>query len=173
MRVAIGSDHRGFEAKEHIKRVLMQMGHEVTDYGTNNDSSTDYPDYAIPVCQAIQAGKAERGLLLCGSGIGMSMVANKMKGIRAALCHDELTSEMSRRHNDANVLCLASDLLGDELMRRVVEIWMVTAFDAGRHERRVKKIMKVESLEALQPEPKEKPLAAAAHSKAGKAAKKS
>ncbi len=159
MKIAIGSDHRGFPAKEHVKRFLAQMGHEVLDCGTHSDAPTDYPDYAVPVCKTIQDGKAERGVLLCGSGIGMCMTANKMRGIRAALCHDELTAEMSRRHNDANVLCLAGDLLGDELIRRIVEIWVRTAFEGGRHERRVKKIMKTECMEEAAPpvEPKEKP----------------
>ena len=159
MKFAIGSDHRGFQAKEYVKRFLSQMGHDVLDCGTHSDASTDYPDYAVPVCAAIQTGKAERGVLLCGSGIGMCMTANKMRGIRAALCHDELTAEMSRRHNDANVLCLAGDLLGDELIRRIVEVWVRTAFEGGRHERRVKKMMKTETLEATIPavEPKEKP----------------
>ena len=168
MKFAIGSDHRGFQTKEHVKRFLVQMGHDVLDCGTHSDASTDYPDYAVPVCLAIQTGKAERGVLLCGSGIGMCMTANKMRGIRAALCHDELTAEMSRRHNDANVLCLAADLLGDELIRRIVEVWVRTNFEGGRHERRVKKIMKTEMLEAALPaaEPKEKP------AKAPKGAKK-
>jgi ribose 5-phosphate isomerase B len=146
MKVAIGSDHRGFLAKEHIKRMLTQMGHEVQDFGTTSDASTDYPDYAVPVCKAVLRGEAARGILLCGSGIGMCMTANKVPGIRAALCHDELTAEMSRRHNDANVLCLGADLLGEELMRRMVGIWMSTGFDGGRHERRVKKIMQAESV---------------------------
>jgi ribose 5-phosphate isomerase B len=159
MKFAIGSDHRGFQAKEHVKRFLAEMGHVVLDCGTHSDAPTDYPDYAVPVCEAIQEGKAERGVLLCGSGIGMCMSANKMRGIRAALCHDELTAEMSRRHNDANVLCLGGDLLGDELIRRIVEIWVRTNFEGGRHERRVKKIMKTEMMEEAAPaiEPKEKP----------------
>lgn len=142
MKVAIGSDHRGYYAKEVLKRTLAQMGHDVEDFGTDSDHSTDYPDFAVPVCQAVAESRAERGVLLCGSGIGMCMTANKADGIRAALCHDELTAEMSRKHNDANVLCMGSDLLGEELMRRMVEIWMSTAFEGGRHQRRVNKIMK-------------------------------
>jgi ribose 5-phosphate isomerase B len=148
MKIAIGSDHRGFHAKEQLKRLLTQLGHEVTDYGTHSDHSTDYPDHAIPVCAAVAGGDADRGVLLCGSGIGMSITANKVHGIRAALCHDELTAEMSRRHNNANVLCLAADLLGEELIRRMVEIWMATEFDGGRHERRVEKIMAAEELDS-------------------------
>ncbi|MBN2582867.1 MAG: ribose 5-phosphate isomerase B [Planctomycetes bacterium] len=156
MKVAIGSDHRGHQAKEAIKRFLTQMGHDVSDFGTHEDQSTDYPDIAVPVCAVVSRNEVDRGILLCGSGIGMCMTANKVRGIRAALCHDELTAEMSRRHNDANVLCMAGDLLGDELMRRMVEIWMATEFEGGRHERRIQKMMKVEEgLDAF--EVKEKP----------------
>jgi ribose 5-phosphate isomerase B len=144
MKVAIGSDHRGYQAKEAIKRFLIQMGHDVTDFGAGENQSTDYPDIAVPVCTAVSRKEADRGILLCGSGIGMSMTANKVCGIRAALCHDELTAEMSRRHNDANVLCMAGDLLGDELMRRMVDVWMATEFEGGRHERRIKKMMAIE-----------------------------
>lgn len=147
MKIAIGSDHRGFHAKEQLKRLLTQLGHEVSDCGTHSDHSTDYPDFAVPVCTAVSGGDADRGVLLCGSGIGMSMTANKVRGIRAALCHDELTAEMSRRHNNANVLCLAADLLGEELIRRMVEIWVSTDFDGGRHERRVEKIMAAEGID--------------------------
>lgn len=144
MKVAIGSDHRGYHAKEQLKRLLAQMGHDVVDYGTGSDHSTDYPDYAVPVCVSVATGGADRGVLLCGSGIGMSITANKIKGIRAALCHDELTAEVSRRHNDANVICLAADLLGEELIRRMMEIWVSTDFEGGRHARRVEKVMMAE-----------------------------
>ena len=168
MKIAIGSDHRGFHAKQSITQVLTQMGHDVTDYGTHSDHSTDYPDFAVPVCLAVSGDEAERGVLLCGSGIGMCMTANKVKGIRAALCHDELTAEMSRRHNDANILCLAADLLGDELMRRMVEIWMATEFEGGRHERRVRKVMKIEQQGLEQFKPKEKPLQSHARTPRGK-----
>jgi ribose 5-phosphate isomerase B len=147
MNIAIGSDHRGFHAKELLKRLLIEMGHDVSDHGTDSDHSTDYPDHAVPVCTAVAGGKAERGVLLCGSGIGMSITANKVRGIRAALCHDELTAEMSRKHNDANVLCLAADLLGEELMRRMVEVWIATDFEGGRHERRVHKMMDTEAVD--------------------------
>lgn len=169
MRVAIASDHRGYHAKEQMKRVLMQMGHDVLDLGTQTDKSTDYPDYAVPVAVAVRDGEAERGVLLCGSGIGMSMTANKIRGIRAALCHDELTAEMSRRHNDANVLCMGGDLLGDEIMRRIIAIWMSTEFEGGRHERRIQKIM---ALDEAAPEGLTKEKAKAVHSKSRRAAKK-
>lgn len=147
MKIAIGSDHRGFAAKEKIKSALASLGHEIHDYGTESQNSCDYPDSAYPTCKAVTNCKAERGILLCGTGIGMSITANKIRGIRAALCHDELTAEMSRRHNDANILCLPADLVGEELTRRIVEVWLKTPFEAGRHERRVRKIGDYETKE--------------------------
>lgn len=140
MRIAIGSDHRGFATKEQIKRMLVSKGYDVEDFGTDSRVSCDYPDTAVPACRAITGGRFEVGILLCGSGIGMSISANKVRGIRAALCHDELTAEMSRRHNNANVLCLPADLVGEELTRRIVEVWLKTPFEGGRHGRRVQKI---------------------------------
>ena len=157
MKVAIASDHRGYHAKEHVKQVLTQMGHDITDFGTHSDRSKDYPDFALPVCNAVHQGDAERGILMCGSGIGMCMTANKVPGIRAALCHDELTAEMSRRHNNANVLCLPADLIGEELTRRIVEVWLKTDFEGGRHARRVRKISGYEDQEAECPEDKPAP----------------
>lgn len=147
MKIAIGSDHRGYQAKEKIKTMLASKGHEVLDFGTNAPNGCDYPDLAYPTCKAINQGKADLGILLCGSGIGMSVSANKVRGIRAALCHDELTAEMSRRHNNANVLCLPADLIGEELMRRIVEVWLKSSFEGGRHERRVRKIAEYETKE--------------------------
>ncbi len=144
MRIALGSDHRGYFAKERIKTILTQSGHEVEDFGTTSRESSDYPDSGYAPAKSVTEGHSDRAILFCGSGIGMSIVANKVLGVRAALCHDELTAEMSRRHNDANVLCLPADLVGEELMRRIVEVWLVTPFDAGRHERRVHKICEYE-----------------------------
>jgi ribose 5-phosphate isomerase B len=144
MRIAIGSDHRGFEAKRRIKSQLQSMGHDVTDVGTDSRDSVDYPDLAFEVAKAIGAGQVERGILICGTGIGMAIAANKIHGVRAAPCHDSITAEMSRRHNDANVLCLSADLLGEELIDRMVRIWLETAFEGGRHARRVEKIMHIE-----------------------------
>jgi ribose 5-phosphate isomerase B len=144
MKIVLGSDHRGYQSKERLKSFLTEQGHEVIDCGAESESSSDYPDYAIPACLLVARKEAERGILMCGSGIGMTMTANKVSGIRAALCHDELTAEMSRRHNDANVLCLAADLLGDQLIHRMVEVWLSTPFDAGRHARRVQKMMAAE-----------------------------
>ncbi len=145
MRIALAADHRGHSAKGTISVLLAERGHEVLDLGTNSARSCDYPDMAYAAAKAVSDGKAERAVLFCGSGIGMTICANKMPGIRAALCHDELTAQMSRRHNDANVLCLASDVTGEELMRRIVIGWVDTPFDGGgRHERRVRKMAWIE-----------------------------
>ncbi len=144
MKIAIGSDHRGFMAKERLKGLLADLGYEVVDFGTDTPKSYDYPDVAAPVARAVAGGQVERAILLCGTGLGVSISANKVCGIRAALCHDELTAQMSRQHNDANVLCLPADLIGEALMRRIVEVWLETAFEGGRHARRVMKIMEIE-----------------------------
>ncbi len=140
MKIALGSDHRGFEVKRRIATVLQQMGHEVEDVGPNSKDSVDYPDYAFKVAMAVSEGRAQRGVLICGTGIGMCIAANKVKGVRAAPCHDSITAEMSRRHNDANVLSLSADLLGEELIERMLRIWLETEFESGRHARRVEKI---------------------------------
>ncbi|MDD4891525.1 MAG: ribose 5-phosphate isomerase B [Phycisphaerae bacterium] len=144
MRICLASDHRGFSAKNRLAAMLREKGHEVTDVGTDSAASCDYPDLGGPAAQRVAAGDFDAGVLLCGTGIGMSMTANKVPGIRAALCHDELTAELSRRHNDANVLCLPADLLGEELMRRIVEVWLNTPFDGGRHARRLRKLSDLE-----------------------------
>ncbi len=151
MRVALGCDHRGYQAKERLKAALGAQGQEVHDFGTDSPNSFDYPDAALPACQFVAEGKADRGILFCGTGIGMSMTANKVKGIRAALCHDELTAEMSRRHNDANVLCLPADLVGEALIQRIVEVWLDTPFEGGRHERRIKKLAEFEKTYCPEP----------------------
>jgi ribose 5-phosphate isomerase B len=140
MKIVVGSDHRGYEVKRRIVPLLQQLGHQVEDVGPASKDSVDYPDFAILVASAVSDGRAERGILICGSGIGMCIAANKVKGVRAAPCHDSITAEMSRRHNDANVLCLSADLLGEELIDRMVRIWLETPFDGGRHARRVEKI---------------------------------
>ena len=144
MKIAMGSDHRGFQTKERLKNALENQGHDVRDCGAESADSSDYPDYILPVCLMVARGEVDRGILLCGTGIGMTMGANKVGGIRAALCHDELTAEMSRRHNDANVLCLPADLVGEELIRRMVVVWLSAPFEGGRHARRVAKVMEVE-----------------------------
>jgi len=145
MKVALSSDHRGFHAKEVIKSYLKASGHSVEDFGCGSPASCDYPDTAFAGAKAVAAGDSDRGIFFCGTGIGMSMSANKVHGIRAALCHDELTAAMSRRHNNANVLCLPADLLGDELIRRVVEVWLRTDYEGGRHDRRLQKITDYEA----------------------------
>ena len=145
MKIAIGSDHRGFDVKRRIVPSLKQLGHEVQDMGPESGDSVDYPDFAFQVARAVGSGQVERGILICGTGIGMCIAANKVRGVRAAPCHDSITAEMSRRHNNANVLCLSADLLGDELMNRMVRIWLETEFEGGRHARRVDKITAFEA----------------------------
>ena len=144
MRIAIGSDHRGYEAKRRIRALLQQLGHEVVDMGPDSGESVDYPDFAFQVARAVSENRVDRGITICGTGIGMCIAANKVRGVRAAPCHDSITAEMSRRHNDANVLCLSADLLGDELIDRMVRIWLETEFESGRHARRVEKITRFE-----------------------------
>jgi ribose 5-phosphate isomerase B len=145
MKIAIGSDHRGFEVKQRIITVLQQLGHEVLDVGPHRRESVDYPDFAFQVATAVGEGRVDRGILICGTGIGMCIAANKVHGVRAAPCHDSITAEMSRRHNDANVLCVSADLLGDEVIDRMVRIWLETEFEGGRHARRVEKITRFEN----------------------------
>ena len=140
MKIAIGSDHRGYEVKRRIVALLQRAGHEVQDFGPQSHDSVDYPDFAFEVASAVSEGRVERGILVCGTGIGMCIAANKVRGVRAAPCHDSITAEMSRRHNDANILCLSGDLLGEELIDRMVRIWLQTEFEGGRHARRVEKI---------------------------------
>ncbi len=144
MKIAVGSDHRGYDAKRRAVSLLQQLGHEVVDLGPNGPESVDYPDFAFQVAEAVSQGRVERGVLICGTGIGMCIAANKVPGVRAAPCHDSITAEMSRRHNDANVLCLSADLLGEELIDRMLRIWLETAFEGGRHARRVEKIARIE-----------------------------
>ncbi len=144
MKIAIGSDHRGYETKRRLVPILQRLGHEVLDVGTEGGESVDYPDFAFEVARAVSEGRVDRGVLICGTSIGMCIAANKVKGVRAAPCHDSITAEMSRRHNDANVLCLSADLLGEELIGRMVRIWLETEFEGGRHARRVEKITRFE-----------------------------
>jgi ribose 5-phosphate isomerase B len=144
MRIAIGSDHRGFAIKQKLIDLLKRLGQEVEDVGTYNADSIDYPDVASIVGTKVSRAEVQRGILICGTGIGMSIVANKFPGVRAAPCHDDLSAEMSRRHNDLNVLCLSADMLGEKLIDRMVEIWLKTEFEGGRHARRVEKISKLE-----------------------------
>jgi len=144
MKIAVASDHRGFEAKQQIKAILTQLGHECIDFGTNDSNPVDYPDHAYLAAMAVKNKQADRGILACATGIGMSMAANKIKGIRAVLCHDELSAQISRDHNDSNVLCLSGDQIGEILLRKIVEVWLNTEFSGGRHERRIRKIAAIE-----------------------------
>ena len=145
MKIVLAADHRGHAMKERVAVLLSEQGYDVLDMGTNSARSCDYTDLAYPAAKAVADKKADLAILICASGIGMDICANKVNGIRAALVHDELTAQMSRRHNNANVLCLASDVLGEELIRRIVLSWLTTAFEpGGRHERRVRKIAWIE-----------------------------
>lgn len=145
MRIAIASDHRGYHLKEKVISMLRSKGHEVIDDGTLNDESVDYPDFAAIVAEKVGSGQIDRGVLICGTGIGMAIAANKFAGVRAAACNDEVTAEMSRRHNDANILCLSADLLSPRVVERMIEIWIDTEFEGGRHMRRVEKIRELEA----------------------------
>jgi ribose 5-phosphate isomerase B len=145
MKIALGADHAGFELKERIKQHLQSRGVQVDDRGTQSIDSVDYPDYARAVGEEVAAGTAERGILVCGSGIGMAITANKIPGIRAANVTSEEAAELSRRHNDANVLTLGARLTSEATALRIVDRWLETGFEGGRHERRVQKIAEVES----------------------------
>ncbi len=144
MRIAVGSDHRGFAVKCKIVELLRELGQEVFDDGVFDNQSADYPDVAQIVALRVSRQEVDRGILICGTGIGMSIAANKCSGVRAAPCHDDLTAEMSRRHIDLNVLCLSADMLGERLIDRMIEIWLKTEFEGGRHARRIEKITQIE-----------------------------
>ncbi|MHC5073959.1 MAG: ribose 5-phosphate isomerase B [Planctomycetota bacterium] len=144
MKVAIGCDHRGYDLKEQLKSILSQLGHDCIDFGTDNTNPVDYPDLAYEAAMAVSQNRAQRAILACATGLGMCIAANKINGIRAALCHDELTARISRDHNDSNVLCLSGDQMGSVLLRKIVEVWLETEFSGGRHERRVNKIKAIE-----------------------------
>jgi ribose 5-phosphate isomerase B len=146
MKVALASDHRGFEFKNMITTFLSNMGHEIVDCGTSNGTdSVDYTDFGLLAAKAVGSGECERAILVCGTGLGMSLVANKVKGVRATVCHDLFTTEMSRRHNDSNVLCLGADVVDQKLLEKKIKLWFETPFEGGRHARRVGKIMDIES----------------------------
>ena len=144
MKVAVGSDHAGFALKEQVRPILEQAGHEVVDVGTDSEESTDYPRYASQAARMVADGDADRAVLCCGSGVGVSIVANKVDGVRAVNAHDPDEAEMSRRHNDANVLALAGRRLEEGDAAQIVERFLGTDFEGGRHERRVDQITAVE-----------------------------
>ncbi|MBU4272401.1 MAG: ribose 5-phosphate isomerase B [Planctomycetes bacterium] len=149
MRIAVGSDHRGVELRAKLIEYLKKLGEEVVDVGADGQQPVDYPDIAASVARKVAGGEVERGILVCGTGIGMCIAANKIPGVRAAPCHDNITAELSRRHNDLNVLCLSGDLIGEKLADRLVEIWLNTPFDGGRHARRNEKIVQLEGRGAV------------------------
>lgn len=142
--IALASDHGGFLLKEHLKNFLTQQGREIKDFGCFDTTSCDYPDFAAPAAQAVASGVCETGILVCTTGIGVSMVANKAKGVRCALCADPLSAEMTRRHNNANILALGAGMIGVNLAERIVEVFLSTPFDAGRHQRRLDKLAALE-----------------------------
>jgi ribose 5-phosphate isomerase B len=144
MKIAIASDHAGVTLKEKVAALLAGRGVEVSDLGTSSNDSVDYPDYGEKVARAVSAREVDRGVLICGTGIGMSIVANKFSGVRAALCHDRQTAEISRQHNDANVLVMGARVLDPALALQMVEAWLATPFEGGRHQRRVDKIGEIE-----------------------------
>jgi len=155
MRIAVGTDHRGFEIHAKVVELVKRLGHEVVDVGTFSPDAVDYPDIAAAVAWKVSRAEVDRGILVCGTGLGMCIAANKVPGVRAAPCHDDITAEMSRRHNDSNVLCLSADLLGERLIDRMIELWLVTPFEGGRHARRVDKISALER--QVEAERREKP----------------
>ncbi len=144
MKIAIGSDHRGFDVRRRLRASLEQRGHEVVDHGPTTEAPCDYPDLAFAVARDVSEGRAERGILVCGSGVGMTIAANKVAGVRAALCYDEYAAEMCRRHNDGNVLCLAADRIGEGDVDELVRLFLETEFEGGRHARRIDKIIAFE-----------------------------
>jgi ribose 5-phosphate isomerase B len=140
MKIAVGNDHRGLPVKQRVVRLLAELGHEVLDLGANSPAGVDFPDYAIPVAEAVSSGQVNRGILMCATGHGMCIAANKVSGIRAANCRDLLDAELSRRHNDSNVMCLGADLIGEEQIERMIRTWLETDFEGGRHTRRTDKL---------------------------------
>lgn len=144
MKIAIGSDHGGLTLKEVIKPFLIEEGHEVVDFGSNTTDSCDYPIYGEAVGEAVSFGDCDRGIAICGTGLGISMAVNKVPGIRGALCTNEFMAEMSREHNDANVLVLGARVLGDGLALRIVKVWLETEFGGDRHQRRIDGITAIE-----------------------------
>jgi ribose 5-phosphate isomerase B len=144
MKIAVGADHRGTQAVKMLADRLRSAGHEVVLMGSVSGEPCDYPESAFLVGHAIADHQAERGILICGTGLGMAMAANKIHGVRAVTAHDELTAEMGRAHNDANIICLSADLLGQRIIEKIVDVFLATTFEGGRHERRLKKVAAIE-----------------------------
>ncbi|WP_214815444.1 ribose 5-phosphate isomerase B [Exiguobacterium sp. s131] len=145
MKIAIGADHGGFNLKKEIVALLEELGHEYKDFGTHSADSIDYPDVAIPVAEAVAAGEFDRGILICGTGIGIGIAANKVKGIRAALVHDSFSAKATRQHNDSNIMTMGERVIGPGLALDLVTTWLDTDFEGGRHSNRVDKMSSYES----------------------------
>lgn len=145
MKIALGSDHGGYRLKEAIKKHLESKGIEYIDYGTNSEESVDYPEFGKKVGEAVANGDCDRGIVVCGTGIGISLAANKVKGIRCALCGDTFSAKMSREHNNANMLSIGQRVVGEGLALEIVDIWLETEFEGGRHQNRVQKISEIET----------------------------
>ena len=144
MKIAIACDHGGLKLKNKIKEYLQSNGYEITDFGTDSAENCDYPDFALPAAEAVASGKCDRGIIVCTTGIGVSMVANKVPGVRCALCHDVFCAELTRRHNDANVLAMGEKAVSESDALKIVNIFLRTEFEGGRHQRRVDKITEIE-----------------------------
>ena len=144
MKISMACDHGGLALKEHLKDHLLERGFEVVDFGTNSTESCDYPDYARPAAEAVASGECDRGILVCTTGIGVSITANKVKGIRCALLSDTVSARLTRQHNDTNMMALGQGMVGPMLATEIVDIWLDTAFEGGRHQRRVDKVMAIE-----------------------------
>lgn len=140
MKIAIASDHGGMNIREEIKALMTELGIEFDDFGCECNTSVDYPDYALPVAEKVAAGEYDRGILICGTGIGMSIAANKVKGIRCALVHDVFSAKATRQHNDSNILAMGERVIGPGLAREVALAWLTTEFEGGRHANRIEKI---------------------------------
>ncbi len=151
MKIAVGSDHAGFRLKQEVVSWLGEMGHEVEDFGTTSADSVDYPDFALLACEAVAGGKADLGILVCGTGLGMAITANKVPGVRAVTCSDTFSARCSREHNDANVLCLGERVIGFGVARDIIETWLAASFAGGRHVKRVGKISEIERKYTSQP----------------------
>lgn len=145
MKIAVACDHGGLQLKRALVRYLASKGHEVIDFGTDTEESCDYPDYALPAAEAVAEGRCERGILVCGTGIGVSLVANKVPGIRCAHCHDTYSAKYTRLHNDANMLAFGQRVIGEGLMEEIVDVFLSADFEGGRHQRRLDKLAAIEA----------------------------
>ena len=144
MKVAVGCDHGGLNLKKEVIKILEARGYEYKDFGTYSDASCDYPDYALPVAEAVASGEMDRGIIICGTGLGVSIVANKVPGVRCALCHDVFSAKATRMHNDTNVMTMGERVIGKGLMTEIVNAWLDTEFEGGRHVQRIEKITAIE-----------------------------